>query len=219
VLIVLDFVTLSCPSCGGKLELSQEIDRFVCAHCGTEHIVRRAGGIIALKPVVDEIGKVRVGVDKTASELAIIRLKGEIAQLNQALQELQHNFSQEQKQFQQTRNELETISCSMILIGSMLFLVVLGMVGAAISITVENSGSTFDVDRYSPIASVIFLVVLIVVLVKNPKRWLNRKRLEQLHAKIKAREDEYIRAKSEAEELLVKKQNEFRHHEHTVANT
>jgi ribosomal protein S27E len=76
-----DFVTLSCPSCGGKLQITKDVERFACAHCGREHIVKRSGGIVSLSPVVDELKKVGVGVDKTASELAIVRLKDEIAYL------------------------------------------------------------------------------------------------------------------------------------------
>lgn len=73
-----DFVTLSCPSCGGRLEITQDIERFACAHCGREHIVKRSGGIVSLSPVVDALRKVEVGVDKTAAELAIVRLHREI---------------------------------------------------------------------------------------------------------------------------------------------
>jgi ribosomal protein S27AE len=76
------FVTLTCPSCGGKLEITPEIDRFACGHCGNEHIVRRGGGIISIVPVVEGLREVRAGVDRTASELAIIRLKQELAELN-----------------------------------------------------------------------------------------------------------------------------------------
>lgn len=75
------FVTLSCPSCGAKLEITSDIDRFACAHCGTEHIVKRGAGLVALAPVVAEIQRVGAGVDRTASELAIRRLTDEIAQL------------------------------------------------------------------------------------------------------------------------------------------
>jgi predicted RNA-binding Zn-ribbon protein involved in translation (DUF1610 family) len=73
-----DFITLSCPSCGGKLQVSNSIDHFACANCGTEHIVRRGGGIVSLEQVM---GGVKQGVDKTASELAIVRLNKEIAEL------------------------------------------------------------------------------------------------------------------------------------------
>ena len=76
-----DFVTLSCPSCGGKLEITNNVERFACSHCGREHIVKRSGGIVSLSPVVDELKKVGVGVDKTAAELAIVRLQKEIAEL------------------------------------------------------------------------------------------------------------------------------------------
>jgi lysylphosphatidylglycerol synthetase-like protein (DUF2156 family) len=57
------------------------MDRFACAYCGTEHIVKRGGGVISLAPVVEGLKKVEIGVDKTASELALKRLKEEIPQI------------------------------------------------------------------------------------------------------------------------------------------
>jgi len=76
-----DFITLSCPSCGAKLEITQDINRFACSHCGREHIVKRSGGIVSLSPVVDAINQVKSGVDKTAAELALARIPKEIASL------------------------------------------------------------------------------------------------------------------------------------------
>jgi hypothetical protein len=112
-----DFVTLGCPSCGGRLQITSDLDRFACAYCGTEHLVRRGQGVVSLEPVVEHlaniqagienvnqgiasvnhgigevhqdmghvkegIGNVHQGVDKTASELAIQRLRPELEQLN-----------------------------------------------------------------------------------------------------------------------------------------
>ncbi len=81
--LLADFVTLTCPSCGGKLQIGDDVDRFACSHCGSEHLVRRGGGIVSLAPVVGELKGVRAGVDNVASELAINRLKGDIANLEQ----------------------------------------------------------------------------------------------------------------------------------------
>jgi len=83
-----DFVILTCPSCGGKLQITSDIERFVCANCGNEHLVQRSGGIISLVPLVAELRKVRDGVDKTASELAIKRLREEISVLEPELEDL-----------------------------------------------------------------------------------------------------------------------------------
>jgi predicted RNA-binding Zn-ribbon protein involved in translation (DUF1610 family) len=77
-----DFVTLTCPSCGGKLNITSDIERFACAHCGQEHLVRRGEGVVSLSPVVAEMKGVRAGVDKTASELALSRLEKEIHDLS-----------------------------------------------------------------------------------------------------------------------------------------
>lgn len=76
-----DFVTLSCPSCGAPLQVTNDIDRFACAHCGAEHVVRRGGGIVSLEPVVSVLRDVRVGVDRAVSELALPRLTAEISEL------------------------------------------------------------------------------------------------------------------------------------------
>jgi len=73
-----NFITLTCPTCGGKLQITDDIERFACSHCGNEHIVKRGGGIVSLAPVTESLNQIKVGVDKTASELAIKRLKEEI---------------------------------------------------------------------------------------------------------------------------------------------
>lgn len=73
-----DFITLTCPSCGGKLEITEDVQQFACAHCGIEHQVNRSTSIVSISPIVEGIKSVQIGVDKTASELAIKRLKEEI---------------------------------------------------------------------------------------------------------------------------------------------
>jgi ribosomal protein S27E len=73
-----EFITLSCPSCGARLQVTQDLERFACSNCGNEHIVKRTGGTVSLAPVVAQLSRVQAGVDKTAAELAIARLQGEI---------------------------------------------------------------------------------------------------------------------------------------------
>lgn len=76
-----DFITLSCPTCGGKLQITSDLERFACAHCGNEHVVRRAGGVVSLAPLTKDVRQIRTGVDKTAAELAIARLTRELETL------------------------------------------------------------------------------------------------------------------------------------------
>jgi len=89
-----DFVTLSCPSCGGKLQITADIERFACAYCGNEHVVRRGGGIVSLIPIADDIKGIKTGVDKTAAELAIVRLEKEINELNLNRNTIRHDIQQ-----------------------------------------------------------------------------------------------------------------------------
>lgn len=63
---------LSCKSCGAKLELTDDIDRFACAHCGSEWLVNRSGGIVSLKAVEESIKKIEASSDKTAEHTEIL---------------------------------------------------------------------------------------------------------------------------------------------------
>jgi hypothetical protein len=85
---MVEFVTLACPTCGGKLEITKDIQRFACGHCGNEHVVLRQGGIVALNPVEQEIGQIQKNTDRTASELAVKRLREELEQLDKDYEDL-----------------------------------------------------------------------------------------------------------------------------------
>lgn len=83
-----DFITLSCPNCGGKLEITPDMERFACKFCGNEHLVRRTGSVVSLAPVVEGLKRVETkfdqvltGSDRLAAEQTIQRLKVEIPEL------------------------------------------------------------------------------------------------------------------------------------------
>lgn len=94
-----EFVSLTCPSCGSKLQVGNDLERFACGYCGNELVVKRGGGIVSLSPVVEglqrveravqhlDVGMQRVGagVDTTASELALQRLEKELVAVESQL--------------------------------------------------------------------------------------------------------------------------------------
>jgi DNA-directed RNA polymerase subunit RPC12/RpoP len=71
------FINLTCTNCGGKLEVYDDMERFGCGYCGSEMLVQRRGGTVILKAVTEAIHRVQIGTDKTAAELAIVRLSNE----------------------------------------------------------------------------------------------------------------------------------------------
>jgi DNA-directed RNA polymerase subunit RPC12/RpoP len=81
-------VSLKCENCGGRLDVGDDMERFACGYCGAEMVVQRRGGTVALKGVTEAIGKVQVGTDKTAAELAISRHEKELAELRGTQAEL-----------------------------------------------------------------------------------------------------------------------------------
>ena len=101
-----DFITLSCPNCGGKLNVTSDVERFACQFCGHEHIVRRSGGIVALEPVMRMMGQINENInlvgsginrisgsaEKQASEAAINRIKQEITEHQAQIANLNSGF-------------------------------------------------------------------------------------------------------------------------------
>lgn len=77
------FITLKCPSCAGNLDIAEDMDSFACGFCGTKQVVQRRGGTVSLKPIGEAIARVQVGTDRTAAELAIRRLREDLAALEQ----------------------------------------------------------------------------------------------------------------------------------------
>ncbi|MGC4053144.1 MAG: hypothetical protein QM757_27900 [Paludibaculum sp.] len=109
------FIPLSCENCGGRLEVYEDMTRFACAHCGSEMIAEHRGHTVILKSVQDAIRKVQAGTDKTAAELAIIRLRQEI--------------SEKEEEIQQAEAESQAISH-----GFLLALTLVALLGLAVTI-------------------------------------------------------------------------------------
>ena len=144
-----DIVTLSCPFCGGKLEISQGIDKIVCAHCGNAHIVHHVGGSIALRPMVEEIGKAKEIDAKTTYEMDIGRLNGEIAKLELEIEAIEQKHAEEIKQLRETKAQLETYPCSVVIIGSLVLMILVTFVSVGIESWIENSGGSNNLETIS----------------------------------------------------------------------
>ena len=80
-----ELLTLTCPTCGAKLKVTDQIHLLLCRNCGNEHMVIRDHGTMYLAPLAQDVRQIRVGVDKTAAELAVVRLTKEVAELNEQL--------------------------------------------------------------------------------------------------------------------------------------
>ena len=87
-----DFITLACPSCAGNLKITSDSDRFVCKYCNREHLVRRQGGIVTVAPVIEKLDRIVSGVDRHASELAIVRLKNECREVEEEIEAVKGNY-------------------------------------------------------------------------------------------------------------------------------
>ena len=98
-----DFVTLTCPTCGGKLQITPDIDRFACTHCGNEHIVKRSAGTVAIQPLADSLSGLQRATDRTAAELGLRRVNEDLTRIETRYSSATRALSEAQAALKQGR--------------------------------------------------------------------------------------------------------------------
>lgn len=101
--------TLKCPNCGAALKIGASVTDFACAYCGAQQIVEREGGIISLRLISESVSRIQVSTDKTASELALQRLEGELFTLQQQQQKLTAERTAKERDIRSQRSLLITV--------------------------------------------------------------------------------------------------------------
>lgn len=80
-------VSLKCPNCGACLEIGPDLQNLACGYCGCSSRVVRSGGTVSLSEVYETINDIAANTDRTASELALVRLEVELKTLSAQLQD------------------------------------------------------------------------------------------------------------------------------------
>ncbi len=94
-------VRLSCPSCGARLEVPENIDSFACSYCGTEYQVQRSGGTVSLRAVAESLNgiqsAIQTGSRQVAGPLRAIAAERAIPRLERELAQAEEEKKQEEK--------------------------------------------------------------------------------------------------------------------------
>ena len=182
-----DIISLTCPSCGNKLQITEDVNRFACAACGNEHMVNRSGNIVMLNPVLESIQGVQVGIDKAASELAIQRLQKEIDGLQQSIIVI----------LKREKNIGETSKVRVLTSSFMYFILIIGLIMTIFPINSTEFGEPkqyFEM-RFIGILGIVTAISIYVIdkKVLQQKRYAQRKKDEE---KMK-----YLKEKLEAKKI------------------
>ncbi len=81
-----DLISLVCPSCGGKLQVSPNATMLTCQHCGNEHLVKHEAGGITLEAYArcpqcgrnDKSEKVTAVISSQSQEMSGMEQKNEV---------------------------------------------------------------------------------------------------------------------------------------------
>ncbi len=73
----MDVFSMTCKNCGGKIQINKDADQVLCQFCGSEYLISFNEGAVSIKVLSEGIKKIAVSSDKTASELALIRINKE----------------------------------------------------------------------------------------------------------------------------------------------
>ena len=120
-----DFVTLTCPTCGGKLQITPDLDRFACVHCGNEHLVKRTHGVVVIQPLAESLTGLRHATDRTASEMALRRLADELADLKIARAQAENTIEECHKTLKERERARRELAKSAITLTLGFFLILL----------------------------------------------------------------------------------------------
>ena len=166
-----DYISLTCPTCGTKLKITDDMNNFACGHCGSEHIVKREGGAISLAPLVESEKGTSDSVDKTESELAIPRLEKEINQLESVISEM--------------RTKLKTEDCLQIATGVSSYTILVGTVVSATGGKLWSFITTMGVGLGTFFAALVVLFVVTERKEAKPKKEIEKRKQEiEKHRKI-----------------------------------
>jgi hypothetical protein len=67
-----NLITLTCPSYGGRLEVTNNTERYVCAHCGNAHIVDPGVRAESLAGEVEQV-RLRMDIRQVEEDLSMLR--------------------------------------------------------------------------------------------------------------------------------------------------
>src|SRR5690349_6930294 len=81
-------IVLQCSKCGGRLDITPDMEMFACGYCGTPQIVRRVGNTISLKQIGEDVAGVKAATDRIATELRIRRLRDDLAVIQKEREQL-----------------------------------------------------------------------------------------------------------------------------------
>lgn len=96
---MVDIISVACPSCGARVKRTDDFERVQCEYCGNELFVDWSNGNISLVKFERSLRDMKSGVDKTASELAIVRLEKEIKQLSKEIDNIDPEYKEEPVKF------------------------------------------------------------------------------------------------------------------------
>ena len=144
-------ISLKCPGCGAALNVSPDMEQFSCGYCGSEQIVLRRGGTVALSLIGDAIAKVQAGTDRTAAELAIQRLREDLAK-----EDAEFNASVISLQQAGAINPFGSLTTFLFVAGVMFLfigkalgvLIGIGFIAAGIFLYRDQSASLDAIDEY-----------------------------------------------------------------------
>ena len=89
----MDLFNMTCKNCGGKIQINKDADQVLCQFCGSEYLLSFNEGAVSIKFLSEGIKKIAVSTDKTASELALVRIKNEKESLITLFSEIADSLS------------------------------------------------------------------------------------------------------------------------------
>ncbi len=175
---------LTCPSCGGALKVPEDVETLACAHCETQLTVDRGKGYVSLRMLSEIKQQMEADMEaqeRTASELAIIRLNEELGLLGTEKESLEERIKEVERRIREKRGRTGARP--------------VGIVALLIAILFSFLWLTLkDYNEILCIGAVLLGGIALVLLIDDVSRASSRSRIEQqqgaLQKELAAKEEE-----------------------------
>jgi hypothetical protein len=215
-----NFVTLNCPYCNGKLQATDDPERYTCLFCGAEHIIQRS----SMGASAASQGTARTS-DKVASASTIRRLREDLTQLEGRLAAL--NLNATSQSLPPTRKASLLLFWGQIIFG---LLTIFSLCSASVFLLPSDSKSSIDNPKspdyispekrngYVTFCGVPGLVFLGLTVATNRRRASFRRQNQDQILSAQRTAVQYETDKASLIEEITRKRAELMRHEQTVSS-
>jgi len=182
----LELMVLSSLNCGRKIDVTLDMDHFVCQFCGHEHIIRRNGNLISLLPVEKEGRHELSKFDQVINGSDLVTIDQNIQRLMDEITIFEKHVTEKTEQLKKVSKLSWKILWLLLLLPAVILVWgnLIRIINRWLNEWIPDSiiGSIYTFTMYIGIFAT--LIILLILIVKKIPSQKNKNRLRQVQTEL-----------------------------------